>query len=158
MGRLVKKQQLKRKQVLSYMARLEPCLIALEACGGANYWARELMALGHEVRLIAPQYVKPYVKGNKNDYNDAEAIAEAVQRPNLRFVPIKSVERQDIQNFHRQRELIKKERGALANPVRGLLAEYGLVIPKGVSALRKHLPDILEDGEKAKGETYRVVT
>ena len=147
MGRLVKKQQLKRKQVLSYMARLEPCLIALEACGGANYWARELMALGHEVRLIAPQYVKPYVKGNKNDYNDAEAIAEAVQRPNMRFVPIKSVERQDIQNFHRQRELIKKERGALANQVRGLLAEYGLVIPKGISALRKHLPDILEDGE-----------
>ena len=147
MGRVVKKQQLKRKQVLSYMARLEPGLIALEACGGANYWARELMALGHAVRLIAPQYVKPYVKGNKNDYNDAEAIAEAVQRPDMRFVPIQSVERQDIQNFHRQRELIKKERGALANQVRGLLAEYGLVIPKGISALRKHLPDILEEGE-----------
>lgn len=147
MGRLVKKKQLKRRQVLWYMAKLEPCLIALEACGGANYWAREFIALGHEVRLIAPQYVKPYVKGNKNDYNDAEAIAEAVQRPTMRFVPIKSVERQDIQNFHRQRELIKKERGALANQIRGLLAEYGVVMNKGVGAVRKKLPEILEDAE-----------
>ncbi len=107
-GRFVKKKQLKRKQVLTYMAKLEPCLIAMEACGGANYRARELIALGHQVKLIAPQYVKPYVKGNKNDYNDAEAIAEAVQRPNMRFVPIKSIEQQDVQNFHRQRERIKK--------------------------------------------------
>ena len=79
MGKFVKKKQLKRKQVLAYFAKLEPCLIAMEACGGANYWARELMALGHVVKLIAPQYVKPFVKGNKNDYNDAEGIAEAVQ-------------------------------------------------------------------------------
>ncbi len=103
MGRLIKKKQLRRKQVLATMAKIEPCLIAMEACGGANYWARELIALGHEVKLIAPQYVKAYVKGNKNDYNDAEAIAEAAQRPTMRFVPIKSVERQDIQNFHCQR-------------------------------------------------------
>ncbi len=88
-GRFVKKKELKRRQVLGYMAKLEPCLIAMEACGGAHYWAREFITLGHEVKLIAPQYVKPYVKGNKNDYNDAEAIAEAVQRPNMRFVPIK---------------------------------------------------------------------
>jgi len=91
-GRFVKKKQLKRKQLLSTMANIEPCLIAMEACGGANYWAREFIALGHQVKLIAPQYVKPYVKGNKNDYNDAEAIAEAAQRPNMRFVPIKTVE------------------------------------------------------------------
>ena len=145
MGRFVKKKQLKRKQVLSTMANIEPCLIAMEACGGANYWAREFIALGHQVKLIAPQYVKPYVKGNKNDYNDAEAITEAAQRPNMRFVPIKSVEQQDIQNFHRQRELIKKERNALVNQVRGLLAEYGLVIHKGVAAVRRDLPAILED-------------
>ena len=147
MGRLVKKKQLKRKQVLAYMANLEPCLIAMEACGGANYWAREFIALGHEVKLIAPQYVKPYVKGNKNDYNDAEAIAEAAQRPNMRFVPIKSVEQQDVQNFHRQRERIKKERTALVNQIRGLLAEYGVVINQGVAAVRKSLPEILEDAE-----------
>lgn len=147
MGRFLKKKQLKRNQVLSYMAKLEPCLIAMEACGGANYWAREFIALGHEVKLIAPQYVKPYVKGNKNDYNDAEGIAEAVQRPSMRFVPIKSVEQQDIQNFHRQRERIKKERTALVNQVRGLLAEYGIIINKGVGAVRKGLPEILEDAE-----------
>ena len=147
MGRYVKRKQLKRKQVLAYMANLAPCLIAMEACGGANYWAREFITLGHQVKLIAPQYVKPYVKGNKNDYNDAEAIAEAVQRPNMRFVPIKSVEQQDIQNFHRQRERIKKERTALVNQVRGLLAEYGVVINKGVAAVRKRLPEILEDAE-----------
>jgi len=147
MGRFVKKKQLKRKQVLTTMAKLEPCLIAMEACGGANYWAREFIALGHQVKLIAPQYVKPYVKGNKNDYNDAEAIAESVQRPNMRFVPIKSVEQQDVQNFHRQRDRIKKERTALVNQVRGLLAEYGVIINKGMAAVRKDLPDILEDAE-----------
>lgn len=147
MGRFVKKKQLKRKQVLSTMANLEPCLIVMEACGGANYWARAFIALGHQVKLIAPQYVKPYVKGNKNDYNDAEAIAEAAQRPNMRFVPIKTVEQQDIQNLHCQRERIKKDRTALVNQVRGLLAEYGVVINKGVSAVRKALPEILEDAE-----------
>lgn len=91
--------------------------------------------------------MKPYVKGNKNDYNDAEAIAEAVQRPSMRFVPIKSVEQQDIQNYHRQRERIKGERTALVNQIRGLLAEYGVVIPQGVKAVRKALPEILEDAE-----------
>lgn len=143
-GRFVKKKQLKRKQVLSYMAKLEPCLIVMEACSGAHYWARELIALGHQVKLIAPQYVKPYVKGNKNDYNDAEAIVEAAQRPTMRFVPIKSVAQQDIQNIHRQRERLKKERTALVNQVRGLLAEYGIVINQGVAAVRKALPEILE--------------
>lgn len=146
-GRFVKKKLLKRKQVLSYFATLEPCLVAMEACGGANYWARELEALGHQVKLIAPQYVKPFVKGNKNDYNDAEAIAEAAQRPNMRFVPIKSTEQQDLQNFHRQRERIKKERNALVNQIRGLLAEYGVVINKGVAAVRVDLPDIIENAE-----------
>ena len=147
MGRYVKKKQLKRAQLLHFCAQLEPCVIAMEACGGANYWAREMIALGHEVKLIAPQYVKPFVKGNKNDYNDAEAIAEAAQRPTMRFVPIKSVEQQDIQNLHCQRERIKKARTALANQIRGLLAEYAVVINKGIVAVRKGLPDILEDAD-----------
>lgn len=146
-GRLVKKKQLKRSQVLLFMANIEPCLIVMEACGSAHYWAREFMRLGHQVKLIAPQYVKPFVKGNKNDYNDAEAIAEAAQRPTMRFVPIKSIEQQDVQNFHRQRERIKKERTALANQVRGLLAEYGVTIHRGIRAVSKSLPDILEDAE-----------
>lgn len=144
-GKQVKKKQLKRKQVLAYMARLESCLVVMEACGGAHYWARELIRLGHEVKLIAPQYVKPFVKGNKNDYNDAQAIAEAAQRPSMRFVPIKNVEQQDVQNFHRQRERLKKERTALVNQIRGLLAEYGIVIPLGIKAVRQQLPLILED-------------
>lgn len=146
-GSLIKKKQLKRHQLLAYIANMEPCLIAMEACGGSNYWAREFKRLGHEVKLIAPQYVKPFVKGNKNDYNDAEAIAEAAQRKTMRFVPIKSVEQQDIQNFHRQRERVKKERNALANQIRGLLAEYGLVINKGIRAVGLRLPEILEDTE-----------
>jgi len=149
MGRHIKKKQLKRMKLLEYFAQIEPCTVAMEACGGANYWAREMQKLGHEVKLIAPQYVKPYVKGNKNDYNDAQAIAEAAQRPSMRFVPIKSIEQQDIQNIHRQRELIKKSRTALVNQIRGLLAEYGRVIHKGISAVRKELPSILEDAENA---------
>jgi transposase len=123
LGRYAKKKQLKRAQLLGYLVQLEPCVVAMEACGGANYWARELKALGHEVKLIAPQYVKPFVKGNKNDYNDVEAIAEAAQRPRMRFVPMKSVEQQDIQNLRRQRERIKNARTALANQVRGLLQD-----------------------------------
>jgi transposase len=147
MGRFIKKNQLKRKDVLAYTVKLEPCLIVMEACGGAHYWARSFMAQGHQVKLIAPQYVKPFVKGNKNDYNDAEAIAEAAQRPNMRFVPIKTIEQQDVQNLHCQRERIKKERTALVNQIRGLLAEYGLVINKGVASVRSNLPLILEDAE-----------
>lgn len=146
-GRFINKKQLKRKHVLAYTAKLDPCTIVMEACGGAHYWARAFVSQGHQVKLIAPQYVKPYVKGNKNDYNDAEAIAEAAQRPNMRFVPIKSVEQQDVQNFHRQRERLKKERTALVNQVRGLLGEYGVIINKGIPAVRKALPDILEDAD-----------
>jgi len=106
---------------------------------------KKFIELGHEVKLIAPQYVKPFVKGNKNDYNDAEGIAEAAQRPNMRFVPLKSVEQQDVQNFHRQRERIKKERKALASQIRGLLGEYGIIINKGIAAIHNDMPDILED-------------
>ena len=146
-GRFVKKKMLKRKQLLSYIARLDPCTIVMESCGSSNYWSREFIKLGHQVKLIAPQFVSPYRKGNKNDFNDAEAIAEAAQRPNMRFVPIKSIEQQDTQILHRIRERLKGQRTALINQTRGLLAEYGIVIKLGVCAFKKELPLILEDEE-----------
>ena len=148
-GKLVRKKVLKRQEVAAYFSRLEPCMIAMEACGSAHYWARLFKAQGHDVKLIAPQYVKPFVKGNKNDYNDAEAIAEAAQRPRMRFVPIKSVGQQDVQMIHRQRERQVKGRTALVNQIRGLLAEYGIIINKGVAAVRHELPRILENSENS---------
>ena len=154
-GRMVLKKQLKRKQLLLYMAQLAPCRVAMEACGGAHYWARAFQRLGHEVKLMAPHYVKPYVKSNKNDYNDAEAICEAVQRPTMRFVPVKSLEQQDIQMIHRLRERLVKERTRLVNQTRGLLAEYGLVLPQGIAAVRRQLSEVLEDGENGLTELSR---
>ncbi|WP_345866605.1 IS110 family transposase [Shewanella algae] len=148
-GKLVRKKMLKRKEVLGFFAKLEPCLVAIEACGGAHYWNREITALGHQVKLIPPQYVIPYRQGNKNDYNDALAIAEAAQRPNMRFVPAKSIEQQDVQMLHRVRERLTQQTTALVNQVRGMLAEYGIVLAKGKTAFRSQLPDILEDGENA---------
>jgi transposase len=146
-GKVALRKQLKRNQVLAFFANLPPCLIGLEACAGAHYWARELLKLGYDARLISPQFVKPYVKGNKNDANDAEAICEAVGRPNMRFVPVKSIEQQDIQMLHRVRSGLVKERTALANRIRGLLGEYGIIIAVGLVKLRQRLPEILEDAE-----------
>ena len=146
-GKVVLRKQLKRNQVLAFFANLLPCRIGLEACAGAHYWARELIKLGHDARLISPQFVKPYVKGNKNDANDAEAICEAVGRPTMRFVPVKSIEQQDIQMLHRIRSGLVKERTALANRMRGLLGEYGIIIAIGLVKLRQQLPEILEDAE-----------
>jgi transposase len=146
-GKTVIRKQLKRNQVLAFFANLPASLIGLEACGGAHYWARELNKLGHDARLVSPQFVKPYVKGNKNDANDAEAICEAVSRPNMRFVPLKGIEQQDIQMLHRIRSGAVKERAALASRTRGLLGEYGIVVAKGLAALRRQLPDILEDAD-----------
>ena len=119
----------------------------MEACASAQYWAREFQQLGHTVKLISPQFVKPYVKGNKNDSRDAEAICEAVSRPHMRFVPLKTVESQDIQAIHRLRSRLIKERTALGNQIRGLLAERGIVIVQGITKLRKRLPTIVEDLE-----------
>jgi transposase len=144
-GKVTLRKQLKRSQVLAFFANLPPCRIGLEACSGAHYWARELIKLGHDARLISPQFVKPYVKGNKNDANDAEAICEAVGRPSMRFVPVKSIEQQDIQMLHRVRSGLVKERTALANRTRGLLGEYGLVVGLGLTQLRRRLPELLED-------------
>jgi len=154
-GKVVKKKMLKRFQVLNYFANLPTCLVGMEACASAHHWARELGALGHQVKLIPPQYVKPYVRGNKNDYNDALAIAEAVIRPEMHFVAVKTPEQQDIQALHRLREKRLQERTALCNQLRGLLAEYGLILPKGVNILRRRLPELLEDGENGLSDLFR---
>ncbi|CAK6512266.1 IS110 family transposase [Rickettsia helvetica] len=146
-GKTVLKKKVSRDQVLSFMVKLPKCLIGIEACGGANYWARELIKLGHEVRLIAPQFVKPYVKTNKNDQADAEAICEAVTRPNMRFVPIKSIEQQDILSIHRVRERLVRNRTALANEIRGLLLEFGFIIPQGINKVIVKLTEILDEGK-----------
>jgi len=146
-GRVAARKQLKRAEMLKYFANLEPCLIGMEACGSAHYWARKLAGYGHTVKLMAPQFVKPYVKTNKNDAADAEAICEAVSRPNMRFVAIKNVEQQAILSVHRARQGFVKARTAQANQIRGLLSEFGIVIPKGISQIMKQVPEILEDGE-----------
>ena len=148
-GKAVLRKQLKRKDVASVFANLEPCLIGMEACGSAHYWARKLAELGHSVRLMAPQFVKPYVKTNKSDRNDAEAICEAVARPNMRFVPVKTADMQAVLSVHRARQGFVKARTAQANQIRGLLAEFGIVIPKGIGHIAKRLPEILEEGENA---------
>ncbi|MBN4053149.1 IS110 family transposase [bacterium AH-315-L15] len=154
-GKQVKRKQLRRFQMLTYFSNFSTCLVGMEACASAHYWGREIRKLGHEVRLIPPQHVKPYVRGQKNDYNDAAAIAEAVTRPDMRFVPIKTVGQQDIQALHRLREGRIKERTALCNQLRGLLGEYGLVLPKGVSALRSRLPELLEDADNGLSDLFR---
>jgi len=143
----VLRRQVRRNQVLRAVAQMSPCVIGMEACASAHYWGREFTKLGHEVRLMSPQFVKPYRKSDKNDRNDAEAICEAVRRPNMRFVPIKSVEQQDMQSAHRIREGLMSERTAAINRIRGLLGEYGVVIPKEAANIRRHLPGLLEDAE-----------
>ncbi len=154
-GKACLKKQLKRAQVLPFFANLPPCLIGMEACGSAHYWARKLEKLGHTVKLMAPQFVKPYVKTNKNDAADAEAICEAVSRPSMRFVPIKTGEQQAVLSLHRAREGFVKARTAQANQIRGLLTEYGIVIPLGIDSIAKRLPDILEDGENDLPGVFR---
>jgi transposase len=146
-GRRMFSKQVSRARLAQELANRPPCLVAMEACGSAHYWARTFQSYGHEVKLIAPQFVKPFVKSNKNDAADAEAIAEAAQRPTMRFVPIKSVEQQDIQAIHRMRSQAVAQRTAHVNQVRGLLAEYGLTIPLGRAQARPRLAAILEDAE-----------
>lgn len=153
----VSKRMLRRGQVREYFAQREPCRVAMEACAGAHCWGRELEKLGHTVKLIPPQFVKPYVKGNKNDYNDARAIAEAATRPGMRFVSIKTVEQQDIQALHRLREQRVKERTALCNQLRALVAEYGIVMNKGVSTVRRGIPRLLEDAENELSAVFRAL-
>jgi len=154
-GNAVVRKQLKRDQVLPFFGNLVACRIGMEACGGAHYWARKLEKLGHSVKLMAPQFVKPYVKTNKNDAADAEAICEALSRPNMRFVPIKNGEQQAVLALHRARQGFVTARTAQANQIRGLLSEYGIVIPQGLHHIGKRLPEILEDGENDLPGVFR---
>lgn len=154
-GKPVIRKQLKRHQVLPFFANLPPCLIGIEACGGAHDWARRLSALGHTVKLMAPQFVKPYVKANKHDPADAEAICEAVSRPSMRFVPVKNPEQQALQAMHRARQGFVAARTAQGNQIRGLLAEFGRVVPKGLTALTERLSDLLEEAENGLPATFR---
>jgi len=143
-GRAVLRRQLRRDQMTAFFANLPPCLIGMEACASAHHWARTLQTFGHTVRLMAPQFVKPYVKSNKNDVADAEAICEVVARPNMRFVPIKSVEQQAVLSLHRVRQGFVKARTAQGNQIRGLLGEFGLIMPKGIVNVAKRVPGLLE--------------
>jgi len=154
-SREIMRKKLNRSKLITFMAKLPPCLVGIEACGGAHDWARKFRAMGHDVRLMSPQFVKPYVKSNKNDELDAEAICEAVRRPNMRFVPIKGIEQQDIQSLHRARSMAVSHRTAQVNQIRGLLMEYGVVVAKSVAALRKALPEILEDADNDLSPIFR---
>lgn len=157
-GKAVLKKQLKRAQMAIFFANFAPCLIGMEACGSAHHWARKLQQMGHTVRLMAPQFVKPYVKGNKNDAADAEAICEAVGRPTMRFVPIKTVDQQSVLALHRARQGFVRARTAQANQIRGLLAEFGLVVPKGLVHIAKQVPELIEDGSnELTGSLRRLV-
>jgi transposase len=144
-GKVVLRKQLKRGQMGEFFATLPTCLIGMEACGSAHYWARKLQALGHTVKLMAPQFVKPYVKTNKHDAADAEAICEAVRRPNMRFVPVKNVEQQAVLALHRVRQGWVKARTAQANQIRGLLSEFGFVVPQGIGHITSRVPAILDE-------------
>jgi transposase len=151
----LRKRMLRRRQVLLFFANLPVCCIAMEACAGSHYWGRELRKLGHEVKLIPPQHVKAYVRGNKNDYNDARAIAEAATRPGIPGVAVKTVEEQDIQALHRMRSQCLRDRTALVNSTRGLLSEYGIILPKGIARLRNSIPELLEDADNGLSIMFR---
>jgi len=140
-------KQLRRNEMVKFFVNLKPCVIGVEACGSSHYWARKLNEFGHTVKLMAPQFVKPYVKTNKHDMADAEAICEAISRPNMRFVPVKNIEQQAILSVHRARQGFVKARTAQTDQIRGLLSEFGIVIPQGIYSIAKRVPDILEDAE-----------
>lgn len=149
------KRKVRRKQLLDQLVRLEPCTVALEACGNSHYWARQIRALGHQVELLPPQHVKGYLRGQKNDYNDAQAIAEASEHGRIRPVPIKDVEQQDDQMLHKLRQGVSKDRVRISNQLRGLLAEYGVIMPQGIAAQRRELSLALEDADNGLSERAR---
>lgn len=156
-GRVVERKRVKRNKLAAYVARQEPSTVVMEACAGAHYWGRCFRELGHEAKLIAPQFVKPYRKGQKNDPNDADAIGEASQRATMRFVGVKSVEQQEVQVLHRCRERIKGNRTQVSNQVRGILAEFGIVMAKSNATFARRIPEILEDGENKLTDRTRAV-
>ena len=146
-GKAMLTRKLSRKKLVPFIAQLKPCKIVMEACGSSNYWGRTFQSLGHEVMLISPQHVKPFVRGNKNDANDAKGISIAATQDNMPSVPIKTLSQQDIQVIHRRRELLVTRRTATSNQMRGLLIEYGEFIPRGKKPLLEKVPLILEDAE-----------
>lgn len=154
-GRTVLRRRLRRAEVLGFFAKFQPVLVGMEACGGAHHWAREIAKLGHAIKLMNPKYVKAYVQTNKNDRADAVAIAEAATRAKVPMVPVKQMWQQDLQSVHRVRSQLMRERVAVGNQIRGLLTEYGLVAAKGVSQLKRALPQILEDAENALSPLIR---
>ncbi len=158
-GKMVWKRRLSRNKWIAAVleATSTDCLVGMEACGGAHHWARTLMAHGYTVRLIAPQFVKPYVKSNKNDANDAEAICEALGRPNMRFVEVKTTDQQDMLALHRVRSSLVGDRTALGSRIRGLVMEYGLVAPQSLFALKQTIPAWLEDGENGLSDRFRAL-
>jgi len=143
-GQVVIRRQLKRRHVLAFFQKLPPCLVGIEACASSHHWSRELQALGHAVRLMSPAYVKPYVKRQKNDSTDAEAICEAVTRPNMRFVPTKTVEQQSCLMLHRARHLFIRQQTAVINSIRAYLAEFGIIAPVGRRGVEQLL-DVVAD-------------
>ncbi len=154
-GKDVFNKQLNRKDVLVFFANLPVCTVGLEACGGAHYWGREIQKLGHTVRLISPRHVKPFVINNKTDAADARAICEVAGRPSTRFVSVKTEEQQDMSAWHCIRERLIKSRTALANQIRGLLSERGIILPQGITHVRKRLPEIVEDSQNGLSMTAR---
>ena len=158
-GKTLLKRRLPRSKWLKVLLEVSTpdCEIGMEACGGAHHWARVLQSHGYTVKLLPPQFVKPYVKSNKNDANDAEAICEAMSRPGMRFVTVKTAEQQDIQAIHRVRAGMMSERTALANRIRGLVAEYGLVAPQALCALKRAIPDWLEDAQNGLSARFRMM-
>lgn len=156
-GKVLLKKKISRSKLVEFIANLPPCLIGIEACCGAHYWARKFQDLGHTVKMMSPQFVKPYVKGNKNDERDAEAICEAVTRPNMRFVPIKEIKQQDALLLHRVRTQLIQSRTALVNQIRGLLAEYGVVFAAQIQNVRIRLPEIIDDTENGLSEYGRMI-
>ena len=138
-----------RKDLLSFFGKLSPCIVGLEACGGSHHWAREIGRLGHDVRMMPPAYVKPYVRRNKNDMADAAAICEAVSRPSMRFVPIKSAEQQSVLMVHRARDPLVRQRTMLANAIRGHLAEFGIIIPLGINKVLEAVEHLFSQSKKA---------
>lgn len=151
---VVLRKTLRRDAVTQFFAELEPCVVGMEACCGSHYWARVLTDLGHNVRLISPQFVKPYVKSNKNDRNDAEAICEAVGRPSMRFVPPKSPEQLEIQAVHRIRQRVVANRTRLVNQVRGLLGEHGIVVARDINRIRRTLSEVVDGQLGDFGELF----